>query len=60
MPGSLNKAKSSMGHLKVGTVENPKSARPTTPNVPAKTQTRAHKDYSKPWLINTAVESQDA
>ena len=55
----MNKAKSGMSHLKVGTVENPKSARPTTPNVPAKTQTRAHKDYSKPWLINTAAESQD-
>ena len=32
----MNKAKSSMSHLKVGTVENPKNARPTTPNVPVK------------------------
>ena len=56
----MSKAKSGMSHLKLGAVENPKSARPTTPNVPAKTQTRAQKDYSKPWLVNTAaVESHD-
>ena len=53
----MSKAKSGMSHLKLGAVENPKSARPTTPNVPAKTQTRAQKDYSKPWLVNTAAES---
>ena len=37
LPPAMGKAKSSASHLKVGNIEKPHNARPTTPNAPAKT-----------------------
>jgi hypothetical protein len=52
LPKAMTKAYSGMSHLKVKNIEKPQSARPTTPNLPAKGN-RENKNYSKPWLVNT-------